>query len=58
MDPFQTAVTLIVKSMVISARWAAASRLLCLRQAASRPGREAELQARVQVRMSSTVETA
>jgi len=48
MDPFQTAVTLIIKSMVISARWAAASRLLGLRQAASRPGREAEFEARIQ----------
>ena len=48
MDAFQTAVALIVKSMVISARWAAGSRLLCLRQAASRPGREAQLQARIQ----------
>jgi len=38
MEVFEVAVSLIVKSLVLSARWAGQRRLLCLRQAAARAG--------------------
>jgi len=47
MDFFQTAVSLMVKSLVLGARWAGGHRLRYLRWAAQAPGQLAELESEV-----------
>jgi transposase InsO family protein len=47
MEVFQVAASLIVKSVVLSARWAGQRRRLCLRQAAAGAGELAQLRAEV-----------